>query len=168
MVDAIEFGAAAELREWLAENHDAEEDVWVAFEGVAPGRSGLRLADAVKEAAAAGWVEVDRAGLGGARYAVCFAPGEVPDAPAADPHASSWAAYRKSGKGPVLGPEYEAELMANEAAWDFFREQRPAYQRAAIWWVISAAHEETRQRRIAKLVETSARGEKLPQVTRNL
>lgn len=168
MVDAMTFADTAGLRAWLAENAETADEVWVAFEGVAPGRPGPRLADAAREAAAAGWVEVERAGLDGARYAVRFAPGEVQATPESTPRPRSWAGYKASAEDPALGAEYESELMANDAAWAFFQEQRPAYRRAAIWWVVGAAHEETRRRRLAQLVETSARGERLPQVTRNL
>jgi hypothetical protein len=38
----------------------------------------------------------------------------------------------------------------------------PSYRKAATWWVISAKKEETRARRLAVLIETSAKGERVP------
>ncbi len=54
-------------------------------------------------------------------------------------------------------------MQANAAAWAFFESQPASYKKAAIWWVISAKQEETRQKRLVKLAEFSASGQRLPQ-----
>lgn len=41
----------------------------------------------------------------------------------------------------------------------------PSYRKAATWWVISAKREETRERRLGILIETTARGERIPALT---
>ncbi len=51
---------------------------------------------------------------------------------------------------------YEAKLRANRKAWKYFQARPPSYQRAAIWWIISAKQEETRLKRLAVLIEDSA------------
>lgn len=162
MTEALTFATAGELRDWLAERHEAEDQVWVAFEGVAPGRTGLRYAAAAGVAREFGWGEDQRADVDATRYAVRFVPG------AARPDPALVAERRGDGSIPVLGDEFETEFRANAEAWEFFSAQRPAYRRAAIWWVIGAAHDETKRRRLASLIETSARGERVPAVTRTL
>ncbi|HEX8154702.1 MAG TPA: YdeI/OmpD-associated family protein, partial [Thermoanaerobaculia bacterium] len=55
----------------------------------------------------------------------------------------------------------EQEFRANEAAWKHFSAQPPGYRHQLTWWVISAKKAETRARRLAQLIEASARGERL-------
>ena len=60
-----------------------------------------------------------------------------------------------------LAAEQEALFRADGTAWEFFQAQPPSYRKPAIWWVISAKREETRQRRLATLVADSAAGRRL-------
>ena len=83
-------------------------------------------------------------------------------------HAAGEAAYQaraNSGiysyeqrKGAKLPEAMERQFQRTPKAWRFFRAQPPGYQRTASWWVISAKREDTRQRRLAILIEDSARG----------
>ncbi|MEJ2219122.1 MAG: YdeI/OmpD-associated family protein [Gemmatimonadota bacterium] len=66
--------------------------------------------------------------------------------------------YSFEGDEPRLGERYEAELRANQAAWEFFQSQPPSYRKTATAWVVSARREETRRRRLATLIEDSANG----------
>ena len=66
----------------------------------------------------------------------------------------------------ALDPAAEAQFRANAAAWDFFQSQAPSYRRTAIWWVISAKQEATRQKRLATLIDDSASGRRLAQFQR--
>jgi uncharacterized protein YdeI (YjbR/CyaY-like superfamily) len=61
-----------------------------------------------------------------------------------------------------LDPEQERRLRADERANAFFETQPPSYRRAAIHWVTSAKKPETRERRLAQLIECSAAGEPVP------
>jgi len=55
----------------------------------------------------------------------------------------------------------EAKFRQNKAAWKFFNEMPPGKRRTSLWWVISAAREETRLKRLAKLIDLSSRGKRL-------
>ncbi len=57
------------------------------------------------------------------------------------------------------------KLKKNAAAWKFFHAQSPSYRKAVNWWVVSAKKEETRLRRLDKLIEDSAAGRTIPQFT---
>jgi uncharacterized protein YdeI (YjbR/CyaY-like superfamily) len=62
----------------------------------------------------------------------------------------------------------EASLQvfrANSKAWAFFQSQPAGYQKTASWWV-SAKKEETRQKRLAVLIEDSASGRTIGSLTR--
>ena len=45
-----------------------------------------------------------------------------------------------------LPAAYEERLRANPAAWEFWTSRPPSYRKAAVWWVVSAKKEETRER----------------------
>jgi uncharacterized protein YdeI (YjbR/CyaY-like superfamily) len=66
---------------------------------------------------------------------------------------------RKAAK---LEPDQERRLRADERAWAFFEAQPPSYRRAAIHWITSAKKPETRERRLAQLIECSAADEPVP------
>jgi hypothetical protein len=65
-----------------------------------------------------------------------------------------------------LDPAYERELRANTDAWEFWQSRPPGYRATATWWVMSAKREETRARRLATLIEDSAHGRTIAQLTR--
>ena len=49
-------------------------------------------------------------------------------------------------------------------AW--FRDQPPGYRSTALYWVMSAKKPETRERRLATLIEDSANGRRVPPLRR--
>jgi uncharacterized protein YdeI (YjbR/CyaY-like superfamily) len=56
-------------------------------------------------------------------------------------------------------------LKANTAAWRFFEGQPPSYRKVVCWWIVSAKKEETRLKRLEKLMAHSAKGERIPEYT---
>jgi hypothetical protein len=60
-----------------------------------------------------------------------------------------------------LSPAEERTFRARKGAWTFFQSQPPSYRATATWWVLSAKRDETRRRRLATLVEDSARGRRI-------
>ena len=70
---------------------------------------------------------------------------------------------RQSAK---LSGAFEKQFRANRQAWGFFRAQAPWYQRVAAFWVGSAKKDETKLKRLAKLIEDSENGRTIPPLTR--
>ena len=67
-------------------------------------------------------------------------------------------------KGVKLGKPFEAKLKSNPKAWQYFdKELTPSYKKLSIHWIMSAKKEETQWRRLDKLIESSEKGECLPQ-----
>jgi uncharacterized protein YdeI (YjbR/CyaY-like superfamily) len=64
-----------------------------------------------------------------------------------------------------LGPSYEREFRRNKKAWAFFVSCPPSYRKAAIHWVMDAKRDETRQRRLSRLIDDSAEGRRVPPLT---
>jgi uncharacterized protein YdeI (YjbR/CyaY-like superfamily) len=65
-----------------------------------------------------------------------------------------------------LDDTHEQRFRSNQAAWDFFQAQPAWYRRTATWWVISAKKEETRLKRLARLIEDSEHGRTIARLTR--
>src|SRR5438105_486094 len=64
-----------------------------------------------------------------------------------------------------LEPDEERELRANAPAWRYFQSRPPSYRKTAIWWVVSAKRDETRRKRLRTLIDDSAAGRTLRQLT---
>jgi uncharacterized protein YdeI (YjbR/CyaY-like superfamily) len=64
-----------------------------------------------------------------------------------------------------LEREQERHFRANPKAWAFFQAQPPSYRQTAIYWVVSAKRAETRERRLATLIEDSAAGRRLARLS---
>src|SRR5262249_45123754 len=73
--------------------------------------------------------------------------------------------YSGENRNVALAPEYEKAFRSNERAWTWFSATPPSYRRPATWWVMSARKEETRQRRLATLIDDSAAGRKVKPLT---
>ncbi len=164
MDDVLFLETAGEVRAWFARHAGRATEVWFGFHRARTGRDGVTFAEASAVATAAGWTDGDRRVVDDASYAVRFTPATAPARPArrrtVDPAQWSGATFE------ALSADYEEQLRADAAAWSFFEAQPPRYRRAAIWWVMGAKHEETRQRRLAALIEGSAAGQQLTQLAR--
>ena len=56
----------------------------------------------------------------------------------------------------ALSPAFARKFRANRPAWRYFEAAPPWYRRVASYWVMSAKRPETRERRLAHLIERSA------------
>ncbi len=159
------FDDVATLRAWADSHARDESEAWLGFHRIrygVPVTRAPRVQDATEAFADLGWVEAERHALDDDRYAVRFAPGKPRRRPApVEVPEEGW-------EPPVMAAEYEARMREDPAASAFFDAQPPRYQRAAVWWVMGGKAEETRERRIATLIEACAKGEKLMQLQRNL
>jgi len=60
-----------------------------------------------------------------------------------------------------LEPEQEKKFRANKKAWAFFQAQAPWYQRTVTYYIVSAAREETRAKRLQRIIDESAQGRRI-------
>ena len=56
---------------------------------------------------------------------------------------------------------YASKFKKNKAAWTFFKTQPPYYRKTMTWWIVSAKTEDTRMKRLDKLIEASAKGQRV-------
>ena len=185
------FATPAEFGDWLEEHHAQAPELWVGFYKRGSGLPSMTWPEAVDEALCFGWIDGVRKSIDETSYVIRFTPrkarstwsavdiGRVPVLQAAGRmrpaglKAFDEQTEDKSGvysyeqrDGIELGDEYEQQFRANTAAWEFFQTQAAWYRKAAIWWVVSAKREETRQKRLAALVDDSASGRTVPSLTR--
>jgi uncharacterized protein YdeI (YjbR/CyaY-like superfamily) len=180
------FRSQKELRRWFERNHQAAAELWVGFYKKGSGKPTVTWPESVDEALCFGWIDGIRKSLGPESYTNRFTPRKARSTWSAINvkrarelielglmQPAGLAAFeareeRRTGiysyeqRPQELPPEYERQLKKNRRAWAFWRGVAPSYRKAATWWVISAKKEETRARRLALLIETSAKSERVP------
>lgn len=65
-----------------------------------------------------------------------------------------------------LAPALARKLRAASRAWAYFSSRPPGYRRTAIHWVMDARRPETRERRLAELIERSEAGRPIRPLSR--
>jgi uncharacterized protein YdeI (YjbR/CyaY-like superfamily) len=188
-VGAHFFATPDDFRSWLEEHHATATELVVGFHKKHTGRPSMTWTASVREALCFGWIDGIRRSLGDESYTIRFTPRrpasiwssanvrhaeELIRAGRMTPAGLTAYEARKPERTAVysfeqrhsarLDREQEKQFRANPPAWQFFQAQPPSYRRTAIYWVISAKRDETRARRLAKLIEDSAAGVRLAQL----
>jgi len=180
------FESPAQLRAWFEANHDTATELWLGYHLKKTGRPSVTWQDAVDQELCFGWIDSVRYSLGDGKTAQRLTPrrkrsvwsainikrfrelealGLVhPNGRAAfekrDEARSGIYSYENRSRG--FDAATEAEFRKHKRAWKFFVAQAPSYRKTAAFLVMSAKQEETRSRRLAKLIEHSQNGERLP------
>jgi len=181
----IFFRTPSELRKWLEENHAKARELWVGFYRKDSGKASITWPESVDEALCFGWIDGIRKSVGEISYKIRFTPrrrgsiwsainisraGALTDEGRMQPAgAKAFEARRENRSGIYSYEQRHAELeepysdllKKNKAAWDFFRAQPPSYRKMVSWWIASAKKEETRTKRLKKLIQESTRGKRL-------
>ena len=181
----VPFATADAFRAWLAAHHSATTELVVAFYTKTSGRGGLTYPEALDEALCFGWIDGVRRKLDADRFTIRFTPRKsgstwslvnvrhverLTKAGRMAPAGIAAFAARDPAKTGLYSfeqrpQEFPAALkktfQAAKPAWQFWSAQPPGYRRTAIWWVISAKQEATRQRRLAQLIAVSAAGQRI-------
>ena len=183
------FKTPSDFRKWLAAHHDSETELWVGFYKKDSGKPSITWPQSVDEALCFGWIDGIRKNIDEVSYKIRFTPrkqrstwsavnikrvAELTEQGLMQKHGlEAFAARQENRSGiysyeqrsPELPAQYAKKLKKNAAAWKFFQAQPPSYRKAVNWWVLSAKQEETRLKRLDKLIEDSAEGRRVPQFT---
>lgn len=183
-MSAIFFATAAQFRRWLAKHHATERELLVGFYKKASGTPGISYKEAVDEALCFGWIDGIKKRVDESRYTHRFTPRKAgstwslinttrvrelivlervatPGLEAferRDPKKTGIYSFEK--RPAAFDAALERAFRKQAAAWTFFRAQPPGYQRLLTYWVMSAKQQETRERRLAALVKSSAEGKR--------
>jgi uncharacterized protein YdeI (YjbR/CyaY-like superfamily) len=184
------FATPQEFRTWLEDNHETATELLVGFHKKGSGKPSITWPESVEEALCFGWIDGVRRSLDDESYTIRFSP-RRPDSTWSRANLEKVEELRRRGRmrpaglrvfeerreagagvysyeqreAAELPAEYEERLRANRAAWEFWTARPPSYRKAAVWWVVSAKKEETRERRLARLIEDSASGRTVPPLT---
>ena len=179
------FKTPAAFRKWLAANHSRSKELWVGFYKKNSGKPSITWPESVDEALCFGWIDGIRKRVDEESYKIRFTPRRAGSiwssvnirnveklikAKRMQPAGLKAYGLRKeyrSGiysyeqRSPELVEPYAREFKRNKAAWKFFQAQPPSYRKMLNWYIVSAKQEETRLKRLEKLIEASVQGRRL-------
>jgi uncharacterized protein YdeI (YjbR/CyaY-like superfamily) len=182
------FKSAAEFRRWLQKHHDRAEEIMVGFYRKDSGRKGISYPEAVDEALCFGWIDGVRRKVDGESYTNRFSPRKkrsywsavnvkraedlITAGRMAPPGLRTFESrdaersreYSFERETAALPPAYVKEFRRDSGAWAFFESQSASYKRMASWFVMSARKDETRERRLARVIADSARRRRIDQL----
>jgi uncharacterized protein YdeI (YjbR/CyaY-like superfamily) len=183
------FKSAKEWRAWLEKNHAKAGELVVGFHKASSDTKGIAYKEALDEALAFGWIDAVRRG-GDKTWSIRFTPRKPRSIWSAvnikriaeltadgRMHAAGIAAFQTrdtrqqkkySFENPdaKLSPPAAKRFRADKQAWANFEKMPKSYKHPAVWWVVSAKQETTRERRLATLIADSAAGRKVKHLRR--
>jgi uncharacterized protein YdeI (YjbR/CyaY-like superfamily) len=182
----VYFETAADLRRWFQKNHDTAPELWVGLYKAGAGKRSVTRQEMVDEALCFGWIDGITQRIDADRYTLRLTPRRPRSHWSAinirrvaelerlrrmrQPGRAAFAARDTTRASPY---SYEADtpaafdraqlaqFRAHPAAWAFFRAQPPSYQRVMTAWVAAAKKEETRARRLGKLIALCEAGKRM-------
>lgn len=179
------FKTPAALRRWFERHHADTAELLIGFYKKDSGKGGITYPEALDEALCFGWIDGVRRRRDAVSYTIRFTPRkprsnwsavnvrharrlieegrmQPPGMAAFEAREGDKAGYSYEERPARLSPAYTKRFRAAKRAWTFFEAQPPGYRRTVVFWVMSAKREDTRERRLASLIEWSARGERIP------
>ncbi|MCW5695949.1 MAG: YdeI/OmpD-associated family protein [Bauldia sp.] len=185
MSEPIFFATPQEWRAWLEENHGRAPALWVGLRKTGSDEPGITYREALDEALCYGWIDGTRKSLDAKRWMIRFSPrkrGSIwsqvnikrmaaleAEGRLAAPGRHTFETrdvkrqdqYSFENRDAGLAPEYEAAFRRKRKAWAWFEAMPRSYRHPAIWWVMSARQDATRERRLAQLIADSEAGRKV-------
>ena len=179
------FSSPVEFRNWLRRHHATEKELWVGFRKKHTGRPSITWPESVDEALCFGWIDGIRKKVDEDSYTNRFTPrrrGSIWSAVnikratalikerRMQPAGLAAFEARSENKSGIYSYEqrsaqfpepFAGAVRKNVRAWEFFQAQPTFYRKAISWWVVSAKKEETRRKRLEKLIAESAAGRRL-------
>ena len=183
--DKVEITSQQELRSWLMKNHGQSDSVWlVTYKKSEPSKYVSRW-EVLDELICFGWIDGIRRKLNESKTMQLISPRRVEHwaktykeraAKLIDEgkmHQSGLKAIEVSKSNGlwdfmddvdnlIIPKDLANELSKVDGAEDFFNSINPSSKRFVLRWIKLAKTEKTRNNRIKKLAELSAKGEKLP------
>lgn len=179
------FKTPDDFRNWLAKNHARETELRVGFYKKDSGKPSITWPESVDEALCYGWIDGVRKRVDEKSYKIRFSPRRIRSIWSAV-NIRRVAELTREGRMQPLGDEafaarleyksgiyayeqrqtalpevYAKELQKNKAAGKFFASQPPSYRKMMMWWIVCAKQEETRLKRLQKLIAASAEGRRV-------
>ncbi|SEB44554.1 Uncharacterized conserved protein YdeI, YjbR/CyaY-like superfamily, DUF1801 family [Tenacibaculum sp. MAR_2009_124] len=178
------FKTPTEWRNWLAENYDQSTGIYLIFYKVECEEQSMRWEEAVRVALCYGWIDSTVKSLGNGKRQQYFCPRKVKSVwsklnktyieelmEKGLMHESgmfkvniakengSWAALNDIDN--LIAPEdLQLEFSKHQTAYENYQNFAPSYKKGYLYWLNQAKREQTRQNRIAKIIELCAANQK--------
>ena len=186
----VNFPGPDRFRAWLARHHHCRNELVVRCFKVQAAHRGLTYRQALDEALCYGWIDGVRRRVDPESFAVRFTPRKptsiwsrvnlarievlIAEGRMAPPGLAAYRARDAKRTGLYsferaalrLTPGYARRFRAEPAAWAYFQGEAPWYRRTSIFWGMSARRDQTRERRLAQLIESSRRKRRIPPLVR--
>ncbi len=180
MIEPLLFFSDENLfRQWLEKNHLTKKELHVGFYKKKSEKLSLSWSQAVDQALCFGWIDSVRHSLNEDSYCIRFTPrkktsfwsdinirkiDELTQKGLMLPQGLEAFSLRKEDRSRVYSFENTAMLLdapsqknfeAQHEAWTYFNNCAPSYKKATINWIMSAKKEETKLRRLEKVILAS-------------
>ena len=184
------FQTQADLRKWFLKNHDKADELIIGFYKVNSGIPSVTYKQAVDEALCFGWIDGIVRRIDDKSHMQRYTPrrkksiwskvnqkrvGELTKLGLM--HESGLQTFNNRDKAMQekysfeqvvvsLTPAQQKVFKTNKKAWDNFQAMPPSYKKPAVWWVISAKQEVTKEKRLGELIRCSEKGLKVKHLRR--
>ena len=189
-VAPVTFRTPAAFRAWLSKHHARTPELILRLFKTRAAARGMTYPQALDEALCFGWIDGVRRSLDADSFTQRFTPRRprstwsrvnvahverlVEGGRMSAPGLAAFRAredartgvYSFEQRAPALDAASVKSFRASRAAWAFYQAQPPGYRRLTAHWIMSAKREETRARRLATLMDCSARGVRIPPLAR--
>jgi uncharacterized protein YdeI (YjbR/CyaY-like superfamily) len=185
------FATTEDLRRWFRQHHVSATELEIGFRKKGSSRPSVTYAEAVDEALCYGWIDGVRHGIDAETYSNRFTP-RKPTSKWSAKNVKRFGELKRQGRIRAAGqkafdartkartgtysyeqrhrvklnPAFEKRFRAKKKAWSWFQAQSPSYRTTTVYWVMSAKKLETRERRLAMLIEDSAKGRQVGPMAR--
>lgn len=183
MIQEIHFIDKKTFRKWLEKNHDKSDGIWMLYFKKHTKKPNIDYSDALDEALCFGWIDSIVKRIDEDRYLRKFTPrkniknwSEVNKVKVMRLIQQECMtvfglqkidSYVKTGKikwdDPIVEIDYGNInntpkiifdfLKQNDSSWKQFKDLAPSYRKEYICWVLNAKRDETRQKRLAKILK---------------
>jgi uncharacterized protein YdeI (YjbR/CyaY-like superfamily) len=173
-------------RKWLKKNHKNKKEIWLIYYKKHTGKPSLPYDDAVEEALCFGWIDSTVKRLDDEKYAQKFTPRNTKSSWSELNIKRAWkmikekrmthagflkckdvlkSAEKKPKAKPlkkkiVIPSDLKKTLTKNKKALKNFENFAPSYKRLYIGWINDTKKQETKEKRISRVVEWSAQNQK--------
>jgi uncharacterized protein YdeI (YjbR/CyaY-like superfamily) len=178
----IFFPTPGAFRAWLKKHHKTADELWVGYYRKECGKPTISWSESVDEALCFGWIDGIRKKISDEAYTNRFTPRragsnwsainiakveQLTRAKRMQPAGLAAYAKRTEARSRVYTYErasqafdkaLEKKFKANKKAWAFFEAQPPYYRKLMTGWVNGGKQEETRLRRLDKLIKACESG----------
>jgi uncharacterized protein YdeI (YjbR/CyaY-like superfamily) len=182
-MEPVFFANGAEFKRWLAKHCSNETELWLAFYKKGSGKVGITYQQALDEALCYGWIDGIRKTHNEEAFKVRFSPrkprslwseininrvGELEKEGRMQKRGREIFAARKDQTGyriatapKELPPDLLKLFKQHKAAWEFHCAQPPGYRKLCAFWISFAKREETRLKRLQRIIDAAERGERV-------